>query len=67
MPGIGRIGYYPANVAWYIGTGPWMPGYVATCHLTSAPADGPTGVRLILGRRCARFGSGVPAAGCSGA
>src|SRR4029453_16122230 len=26
-PRIGRMGYNPANFAYHIGTGPWMPGY----------------------------------------
>ena len=26
-PKIGRMGYNPANFAYHIGTGPWVPGY----------------------------------------
>jgi hypothetical protein len=27
-PKIGRMGYNPANFAYHIGTGPWVPGFV---------------------------------------
>jgi hypothetical protein len=27
VPKIGRMGYNPANFAYTIGTGPWVPGY----------------------------------------
>ena len=27
-PNIGRMGYNPANFAYHMGTGPWVPGYV---------------------------------------
>ena len=27
QPKIGRMGYNPANFAYHIGTGPWVPGY----------------------------------------
>ena len=29
-PKIGRMGYNPANFAWHIGTGPWLPGYAVS-------------------------------------
>ena len=29
-PKIGRMGYNPANFAYHIGTGPWVPGYLVS-------------------------------------
>ena len=30
VPRIGRMGYNPANFAYRIGTGPWVPGYAVS-------------------------------------
>ena len=29
-PKVGRMGYNPANFAYHIGTGPWVPGYAVS-------------------------------------
>jgi hypothetical protein len=34
VPSIARMGYNPANFAYHIGTGPWLPGY-AVCYAIS--------------------------------
>jgi len=32
VPKIGRMGYNPANFAYTIGTGPWVPGYAVSFY-----------------------------------